>query len=152
APWPVQNGPASSRWRVSDLSPGIRFATLIGHLGCTLGEAGSFMKSSGAIPLPSRTGAALLAFPTWEPNSAEPIRAELYGVEAIEARARELAQACRTTTAGRAQGQLLQRLGRNGRAVAAAHQRITEAAAGVEALSPDAEWLLDNFYIIEEVL
>src|SRR5262249_32164163 len=49
-------------------------------------------------------------------------------------------------------GLLLRRLRDNAATLALAHRRITEAAARRETLSPDAEWLSDNYYVIEEVL
>jgi cyclic beta-1,2-glucan synthetase len=47
---------------------------------------------------------------------------------------------------------LLRRLRENARILRAAHQEVAAAARRQEALTPDAEWLLDNFHIIEEVL
>jgi cellobiose phosphorylase len=81
-----------------------------------------------------------------------PIRAELYGLEALEVHARSLAAASPSTTAGRAEGPLLPRLEKNARALAEAYRQINAAAAREETLTPDAEWLLDNYYIIDEVL
>src|SRR6185437_4044445 len=45
-----------------------------------------------------------------------------------------------------------QQLNRNGRVLYAAYRRIAAAAAEGLTLISDAEWLLDNFYIVEEVL
>ncbi len=47
---------------------------------------------------------------------------------------------------------MLQQLARNGRLLVEAYHRIAAAAAESRTLAPDAEWLLDNFYIVEEVL
>lgn len=47
---------------------------------------------------------------------------------------------------------MLQQLVRNGRLLVEAFRRIAAAAAANQTLMPDAEWLLDNFYIVEEVL
>jgi cyclic beta-1,2-glucan synthetase len=88
----------------------------------------------------------------WRPEGEEVIRAELYGMEALEARARELASGCQGAPEDKSQGPLLQRLRRNGQTLARAHCRITEAAGRNETLTSDAEWLLDNFYIVKEVL
>src|SRR5437660_3574880 len=87
-----------------------------------------------------------------DPASKEPIRAELYGLESLEAHARELAAQCRVAPRGPAEGPLLQRLAHDGRVLIRAHRRITEAAGRQEPLSPDAEWLLDNSYVVEECL
>ncbi len=62
-----------------------------------------------------------------------------------------MAEACRQTV--RAGGDpLLRRFLNNGVELTRAHRHIVEAAARREAISPDAEWLLDNFHIIEETL
>jgi cyclic beta-1,2-glucan synthetase len=77
--------------------------------------------------------------------------------------ARLLAEACRTAAHTTSEGPLLQQLARNGRLLVQAYRRIAAAAAasasvstqsvgGSFALTPDAEWLLDNFYIVEDVL
>jgi cyclic beta-1,2-glucan synthetase len=63
-----------------------------------------------------------------------------------------LAGACRTAARTPADGPLLQQLARNGRLLADAYRRIVAAAAESLTLTADAEWLLDNFYIVEEVL
>ena len=47
---------------------------------------------------------------------------------------------------------LLRRLRDNERILNAARAEATAAADAKETLTPDAEWLLDNFFIIEEVL
>jgi cyclic beta-1,2-glucan synthetase len=88
----------------------------------------------------------------WSPGGKDILRAEMYGLEALEARARELAAASRLAPRGRTAGPLLRRLARNERVLARAHRRIREAAGRGERLTPDAEWLLDNYYVIEEVL
>src|SRR5581483_8765690 len=40
----------------------------------------------------------------------------------------------------------------NGRSLRRAHRRIVAAVRADEPLTPVAEWLLDNFYIIQDVL
>ncbi|HEY7426134.1 MAG TPA: glucoamylase family protein [Gemmataceae bacterium] len=65
--------------------------------------------------------------------------------------ARLLAGACQTAARTATEGPLLQQLARNGRLLVEAYRKIAEAAQNLT-LTPDAEWLLDNFYIVEEVL
>jgi cyclic beta-1,2-glucan synthetase len=84
-------------------------------------------------------------------DGREPIRAELFGPESLEAYARRLAEETRAPRF-RAGGRLPRRFAENGRVLARAHRRITESARRGEPLTPDAEWLLDNYYIVEEVL
>jgi cyclic beta-1,2-glucan synthetase len=81
----------------------------------------------------------------------DPIRAPLFGPESLDGFARHLAS-CPTIPAAPADPSLLRRLDHNGRSLNKAHQRITVLARRREPLTPDAEWLLDNFYVIEEVL
>jgi cyclic beta-1,2-glucan synthetase len=89
--------------------------------------------------------------PNWHPDSRDSIRAESGGFEALELQARLLAGACRTART-RTQGPLLQQLSRNGWLLQQAYHRIAAAVRDNLTLTPDAEWLLDNFYIVEEVL
>src|SRR5581483_409876 len=100
---------------------------------------------------------------TWHSESRDFIRSESCGFEALDMQARLLAGACRTAERRTSEGPLLQHLERNGRllvkayrhiaAAAAASASISEQAPGVSfSLTPDAEWLLDNFYIVEDVL
>jgi cyclic beta-1,2-glucan synthetase len=102
-----------------------------------------------ASPLPSRQP---LILPALAPDSREPIRGDLYGLESLEADARALAEYCSRTARVRHEGPLLQRLAHNRHVLVDAHRRISDLAGRREALSPDAEWLLDNFYIVEDVL
>ena len=103
-----------------------------------------------AASLPGNSSPMLA--PIYDPRGHEPIRAELYGLEALEAHARIIAQRCRTVSTARATGPLLQRMSRNEQVLIRAHRHINEIAADKGVLTPDAEWLLDNFYIVEEVL
>src|SRR5579871_11754 len=83
---------------------------------------------------------------------SEPIRAELFGQERLEAHARELAHALRLTRSEAPGDPLLRRFLDNGAELTRAHQRIVEATRRRESITSDAEWLLDNFHIIEETL
>jgi cyclic beta-1,2-glucan synthetase len=85
-------------------------------------------------------------------GSSEPIRAEQYGLENLEACARDLAKASSVTPGPAVGHPLLRRFVESGRRLAEAHRRIVAASQKQEALTPDAEWLLDNFHIVEETL
>ena len=81
-----------------------------------------------------------------------PIRTELWGVEQLQRRAEELAAThtiFETTRSGR---NLLARLDENHASLVKDYRVLTEAAEDAEPLSPSAEWLIDNFHIIEEQL
>src|SRR4029079_19094682 len=81
----------------------------------------------------------------------QPVRAEIFSVERLEQYARTLAGAHKTVTKkGRAQ--LLPRLEDNGRKLVSAYRTLVEAIQNGRAISPAAEWLIDNFHIVEEQL
>ncbi len=95
---------------------------------------------------------AVLASVFTDPHSDVPLRAEAYGLERLEAYARDLAKACIATASAPSRRPLLQRVRENGRFLAEAHHQISAAARRQEPLTPDAEWLLDNYYVVEAVL
>ena len=80
-----------------------------------------------------------------------PFQAELFSVERLEQYAQTLAAKHKTVTRkGRAQ--LLPRLKDNGRKLEAAYKVLVEALSSGRAISPAAEWLVDNYHIVEEQL
>jgi cyclic beta-1,2-glucan synthetase len=87
-----------------------------------------------------------------DPHGEEPLRGELYGLEYLEAHARQLAAASVSAPPGGPVRFLLQRFAHNGRLLTRAQRQIAEAARRQETLGPDAEWLLENFYIVEDAL
>ena len=81
----------------------------------------------------------------------QPVRAEIYSVERLEQYAQTLGAEHKTVTRkGRAQ--LLPRLEDNGRKLVAAYRTLVEAIRNGRSISPAAEWLVDNFHIVEEQL
>jgi cyclic beta-1,2-glucan synthetase len=86
-----------------------------------------------------------------QPFDVGPIRAEVYGLERLESHARALAAASLQVTTGPTPA-LLARLRDNGRVLHKVHRQVAELARRQESLTPDAEWLLDNFFIIEGAL
>ena len=87
-----------------------------------------------------------------DPNRDGPIRAELYGLDRLEGHARRLAIACALASTARAASPLLRRFEENGRVLVRAHRQIVEDVGRSEDRSLDAEWLVDNFHIVEDVL
>src|SRR2546429_8646315 len=77
-----------------------------------------------------------------------PLRAELFGVEQLARHAQFIA-AQHTIVTGRASARLLTRLDQNEK-VLRAFNRATLAVDQSRRITPAAEWLLDNFYLIEE--
>jgi cyclic beta-1,2-glucan synthetase len=84
-----------------------------------------------------------------DPLGTEPIRAELLGLERLESHARAVAAACLLAPRGRASSPLLQQFVENKEVLNQVHDRLT---ANKDQHGIDAEWLIDNFYIIEDSL
>src|SRR5918911_611665 len=82
----------------------------------------------------------------------EPIREELYSVERLEQYAATLAAEHRTAEKSRRGRRLLPRVEENGRQLVSAYHVLAEAIRDNRAISPAAEWLVDNFHIVEEQL
>src|SRR5687768_9011721 len=81
----------------------------------------------------------------------QPIRAEIFSVERLEQYAKTLAAEHRTVTK-KSRPLLLPRLEDNGRKLIAAYRALVEALRAGRPISPAAEWLVDNFHIVEEQL
>ena len=83
-------------------------------------------------------------------SSEEPIRAELFSVERLEQHAESLALAQRVVP-GSGRGRLLApRLYDNTKVLIAAYRAIVEATRARQPITPAAEWLLDNFHVVDE--
>ncbi|HEY3351258.1 MAG TPA: glucoamylase family protein [Thermoanaerobaculia bacterium] len=84
------------------------------------------------------------------PPTDEPIRGELLSLEGLEERAKSLAGTftlARDPKAGK--HEVLPRLAENLRVLRAAYRSLANDAARGAPLPPAAEWLLDNFHLIE---
>ena len=86
------------------------------------------------------------------PHGEELIRGELHGLEHLEAQAGQLAAACTLAAPMGPARPLLRRFAENGQVLVRAYRAIAQATRRQEAITPDTEWLLDNFYIVEESL
>jgi len=82
-------------------------------------------------------------------NEKPPIRSELFSAEQMEQYAKTLA-ASHTLFAGHKTEQLLKRLADNEELLIEVHNLLTESVKETSRISPAGEWLLDNFYLIEE--
>jgi len=80
----------------------------------------------------------------------EPIRAELFSIERLEQHAESLAHAQAITLTPSKKHAILRRVKENGRTLRAAHASMTHSIKNEHAITPAAEWLVDNFYVIEE--
>jgi cyclic beta-1,2-glucan synthetase len=82
----------------------------------------------------------------WE----EPIRAEIFGIERLEQHAESLAAAQRTTEEFSKGRNLRPRVRDNAQVLLAAYRSTAETVREKSEITPAAEWLLDNFHIVEE--
>ncbi len=78
-----------------------------------------------------------------------PLRAELFNAEQMDQHAQTLAGSHVVSSARNAE-QLLSRLAENENVLVAAHALLAEAIKENRRATPAGEWLLDNFYLIEE--
>ena len=95
----------------------------------------------------------LRRFPGRRINSSEPepaIRAELFSVERLEQHAESLARAQIVAPSRRAARLLAPRLYENSTVLEEAYRKIVRATRAQQAITPAAEWLLDNFHVIDE--
>jgi cyclic beta-1,2-glucan synthetase len=80
----------------------------------------------------------------------DPIRDEILGVERLEQEARSLAARHDVQRGFRRGYPLPARLDANFKALRAAYTLLTEAVQRDQAISPAAEWLIDNFFVVDE--
>ena len=83
-------------------------------------------------------------------DAAAPIRGEILGPSDLEAAAVRLAKGHDLLPARRSGRPLLSRLEDNQRALRAARQAILGAVRRNETITPAAEWLSENFHVVEE--
>src|SRR5690242_11552052 len=89
---------------------------------------------------------------TRDPELEEPIRAELFGVERLEQHAESLA-AAQIVDGDLRRGRLLTpRVLENGRVLVESYRTIARAIREEKTITPAAEWLVDNFHIVDEQL
>src|SRR6476620_9796942 len=93
---------------------------------------------------------SLVRKPTGDADE-KPFQAEFFSVERLEQYAQTLAAEHKTVTR-KDRAQLLPRLEDNGRKLEAAYKALVNALRDGRAISPAAEWLVDNYHIIEEQL
>src|SRR4030042_5351919 len=78
-----------------------------------------------------------------------PLRSELFSADQMEQHGKRLAVVHKLTHKHQ-QDQLLTRLAENEEVLIAVCGRLTEAVKANQQITPASEWLLDNFYLIEE--
>ncbi len=82
----------------------------------------------------------------------EPIRAELFSLERLEQHAESLAAAQTVTHEPNRGRPLIPRVAENGRALRDSYRAIAGAIQEEHGITPAAEWLVDNFHIVDEQL
>src|SRR5260221_13523774 len=82
--------------------------------------------------------------------SDEPIRSELFSVERLEIHADSLAAAQRVLARPSRGRPVLARLSENAKVLDEAYRVIADATRDDRPITPAAEWLLDNFHVVEE--
>ncbi len=92
-----------------------------------------------------------LFFPSLAPLE-DPIRSELFGVERLEQHAASLAAAQKVTVGAAEQRALLPRVEENGGVLRDANSAIAAALREERWITPAAEWLVDNFFVVDEQL
>ncbi|MFA5363434.1 MAG: glycosyltransferase family 2 protein, partial [Candidatus Omnitrophota bacterium] len=98
------------------------------------------------LPLKMRLG----GFPAGNRITEEqPLRAELFSIEQFKEHAKTLAQV-HTVSYKKGHKRLLLRLKKNEKVIAEIHELFNETGKSKRKISPAGEWLLDNYYLIEE--
>jgi cyclic beta-1,2-glucan synthetase len=82
----------------------------------------------------------------------EPILAELFSVERLEQHAQTLAAAQTVTDAPRRGRAVGPRISENGRVLLESYRVLARAIKDERSITPAAEWLVDNFHIVDEQL
>jgi cyclic beta-1,2-glucan synthetase len=82
----------------------------------------------------------------------EPIRAELFGIERLEQHALSLAAAHRAAGKPPKGRKLLPRVRENARVLLESYRNIAATVLAKREITPAAEWLLDNFHVVDEQL
>ena len=82
-------------------------------------------------------------------DEKQPLRSDLFTIEQIEQYAQKLAKS-HSLIEGRPSEHLLEKLAENEDVLLEVHDLLTESAKQSHRIVPAGEWLLDNFYLIEE--
>src|SRR4051794_869837 len=82
-------------------------------------------------------------------DSGEPIREELFSAERLDEHARSLALAQQVMPKATRGHPLDARLAGNGTVLLNAYRLINKAVDDRRAITPAAEWLVDNYYLVE---
>ncbi len=87
-----------------------------------------------------------------EPDVDEPISAELFSIERLEQHAATLAAAQQVRPAADRGMAIRPRVAENGRVLVETYRVLAQAIKDERTISPAAEWLVDNFSVVDEQL
>src|SRR3546814_514652 len=82
-------------------------------------------------------------------RNEEPFRSELYNSDQMEVHAKVVARSHKLLK-GKSSDKLLKRLGNNEKILLDVRNLLVESIRSGQTITPGAEWLLDNYYLIEE--
>ena len=105
------------------------------------------MKPNQPLPNPPRGARRLIRSHI---DLEEPILVELFSVERLEEHAQTLAAAQTVTSTPRRGRPVAPRIAENGRVLLDAYGVLARAIKDEQSITPAAEWLLDNFHIVDE--
>ncbi len=105
-------------------------------------------KRAPSVPERNRPLKAATCTPGLEP----PIRAEAFGTERLQVHARSLAAAHDTTEKPPKRRNLLSRVHENSRVLLDGYRSIAGTVLAKHEITPAAEWILDNFHVVDEQL
>src|SRR5277367_2940865 len=88
--------------------------------------------------------------PTAPWDNTDPIREELFGAERLEEHARSLATAQPVVPKPTKGSPLRARLAENGANLLDAYRTIAKAIDEGRSITPAAEWLIDNYHLVEK--
>jgi cyclic beta-1,2-glucan synthetase len=107
------------------------------------------VRSSQPLPDPPGRGARLIRP---QAELEEPILAELFSVERLEQHAQTLAAAQTVTDTPHRGRDVAPRIAENGRILLESYRLLARAIKDERSITPAAEWLVDNFHIVDEQL
>jgi hypothetical protein len=114
-----------------------------------------FLKESSLLPhslkrtIQEVTSRFIKVLPAKKMIEEQPLRAELFSIVQLEQHAKFLAGK-HAVSFKRGHEKLLSRLKENEKILLEAYELLNEAGKAKRRISPAAEWLLDNYYLIEE--
>ena len=124
-----------------------------GTLGDRRRRRRSESKSFRSRPSPLRASpGAGNARARFDPQELAPIRGDLLSPDRLDERAAELGRTDSVAEGKRRGARLLERLEENARVLLACYREIARTIGEGGTISPAAEWLADNYYIVEDQL